>query len=151
LENKSTDTPALNRNWAITYALVILLILALGFLLGFFPGFLGEGGTFAAGIDQGWKFAFIFLLAITAGSLMHVLLKNTRLPEILKTMALFMIVMGIMYASGNWSNDDSSSLWYWNFLRGMGSGAIVGAVVHGMTKRKAKNPDQSSEEKSYLG
>jgi hypothetical protein len=139
LDNNSADTPTPYLNLASFYAIVILLVLSLGFLLGFFPGFLGEGGTFAAGIERGWKFALIFSLAITAGSLVHVLLKNTRLPEILKTMAMFMTVLAIMYASGNWNNESNSGPWYWNVLRGMGNGAIVGGVVHGMTKRKTKN------------
>lgn len=140
MNNESPSSPKSIVHGVLGSTLGVLILLAVGFLLGFFPAFLGEGGTFAAGVDSGWKFALLFLLALAVGGVVYVLLKPTALPEILKSMAMFMVVWGIMYASGTWldNGNGNGNSWQWNLLRGMGNGAIIGAAVHGVTVWQAK-------------
>ncbi len=107
----------------------------LGFLLGFFPTFLSDKGTLAKAVDHGWKFSLILVGATIVSGLLYVIFKRMSLPDLAISMILFMVTIAMINTLGGIVTENSRP-WQNNLLSGLGSGAMIGASVYWVQRRR---------------
>ncbi len=113
---------------SVAMALAIVLFV-IGFVLGFFPAVLGDNGTLTRGIDHGWKYGLVFLGAMATIGAIHTTLKKFSVPPLVISVLMGMVGLAIMQTVGGIVTEDTRP-WEENLLRGLGSGAFIGAVIY---------------------